>query len=72
MLSTEGGQPLDVVATNLGREILTINNQEIEATKFRLDSELSIFLWYDDNGRWLKLSFTARGQEIAYILEDLY
>ena len=72
MLSTEGGQPLDVVATNLGREILTINKQEIEATKFRLDSELSIFLWYDDDGRWLKLSFTARGQEIAYILEDLY
>ena len=72
MLSTEGGQPLDVVATHLGREVLTINNQEIEATKFRLDSELSIFLWYDDDGRWLKLSFTARGQEIDYVLEDLY
>ncbi len=72
MLSTEGGQPLDVAVTDLGRDTLVINGQEIEATKFQLDSDLSVFLWYDDNGRWLKLSFTARGQEIAYILKDLY
>lgn len=73
MLSTEGGQALDVMVENLGRETLTIDGEEITATKFKLVSDLTVFLWYDDNGRWVRLDFTARGdQKIEYILEDLY
>ena len=73
MLSTEGGQPLDVVVEILGRETLTIAGQPIEATKFKLVSDLTVLLWYDDNGRWLKLDFTARGnQKIEYVLQELY
>ena len=72
MLSTEGGQLLDAKVETLGRETLIVNGQSIEATKFRLDSDLTAFLWYDDQGRWLKLSLTARGQKIEYVLQDLY
>lgn len=72
MLSTEGGQPLDVVVENLGRETLEIAGTQIEATKIKLASDLTIFLWYDDDGRWLRLELTARGQLIEYVLEDLY
>jgi len=73
MLSTEGGQPLGVAVENLGRETLTIAGEPIEATKFKLVSDLTVFLWYDDNGRWLKLDFTARGsQHIEYVLQELY
>ena len=72
MLSTEGGQPLDVVVENLGRETLTIAGTPVETTKIKLASDLTVFLWYDDQGRWMKLSFTARGQLIEYVLEDLY
>jgi len=42
MLSTEGGQPLDVIVENLGRETVTIAGQAIEATKFKLVSDLTI------------------------------
>lgn len=72
MLSTEGGQPLDVAVTNLGSDTLTIAGQDVAATKFELRSDLTIFLWYDDSGRWLKLSLTARGQPIEYVLNALY
>lgn len=72
ILSTEGGQPLDVVVENLGRETLTIAGQPVETTKFKLASDLTVFLWYDDQGRWVKLSFLARGQLIEYILKALY
>ena len=72
MLSTEGGQLIENKVENLGRETLTIAGQEIEATKFKLISDLTIFLWYDDQGRWVRLDFEARGQKIEYILETLY
>jgi len=72
MLSTEGGQLIENEVENLGRETLTIAGQEIEATKFKLISDLTIFLWYDDQGRWVRLDFEARGQKIEYILEALY
>lgn len=72
MLSTEGGQLIPNEAENLGRETLTIAGEPVEATKFKLKSELTIFLWYDDQGRWVKLSFDARGQTIDYVLEELY
>ena len=72
ILSTEGGQPLDVTVENLGRETVVIDGIPLEATKVKLASDLTIFLWYDDDGRWLKLNFTARGQLIEYVLQDLY
>ena len=72
ILSTEGGQTLDVVVEELGRETLTIAGERVETTKFSLASDLTVFLWYDDTGRWVKCAFTARGQNIDYELQSLY
>lgn len=72
ILSTEGGQTLDVVVEDLGRETLIIDGQDVETTKFSLASDLTVFLWYDDTGRWLKCAFSARGQNIEYELQSLY
>jgi len=72
ILSTEGGQTLDVVVEELGRETLTIAGETVEATKFSLASDLTVFLWYDDTGRWVKCAFSARGQNIEYELQNLY
>lgn len=72
MLSTEGGQPLEVNVEKLGRETLEIGGQKIDATKFKLVSDLTVNLWYDDTGRWVKLDFIARDQLIEYVLQELY
>jgi len=72
ILSTEGGQILDVIVEDLGRETLSIAGQSVETTKFSLASDLTVFLWYDDQGRWVKCAFTARGQNIEYELQGLY
>ena len=72
ILSTEGGQTLETVVEELGRETLTIDGEDIETTKFSLASDLTVFLWYDDNGRWVRCEFTARGQKIEYELTSLY
>ncbi len=72
LLSSENGQVIDVSVRPEGRETLTIAGEQVEANKFLLDSDIDVTLWYDDAGRWLKLSFSARGQEIDYVLEAPY
>jgi len=72
LLSSENGQLIDVSVTPLGRETLNVAGTEIETNKFLLDSDIDVTLWYDDAGRWLKLSFTARGQDIDYVLTEAY
>lgn len=72
LLSSENGQLIDVSVRPEGREMLEIAGETVEANKFLLDSDIDVTLWYDDAGRWLKLSFSARGQEIDYILETPY
>ncbi|MEM9669029.1 MAG: DUF6134 family protein [Pseudomonadota bacterium] len=72
ILSSEGGQLLDIRVDNLGSETLTVSGQEIETTRFRVYSDLSFDLWYDETGRWVKCAFEARGQNIEYVLQELY
>ncbi|MEO1475288.1 MAG: DUF6134 family protein [Pseudomonadota bacterium] len=72
VLSSEGGQLLDIRVENLGVETLTIEDEAVEATRFRLYSDITFDLWYDAEGRWVKCAFEARGQEIRYVLKDLY
>ena len=72
MLSTEDGSVLNMTIQPKGRETLEIDGQTVEANRYLLDSDIDIDLWYDDQGRWLKLIFEARNQEIEYRLSELY
>ncbi|MEM5517566.1 DUF6134 family protein [Henriciella sp. AS95] len=72
LLSTENGEILDTDVTRIGTDVLTIDGQSVEATHYRLVSDLTVDLWYDEQNRWVKLGFKARGQQIDYVLEELY
>ena len=68
ILSTESGKAIPAEATFIGRETIIAEGQEIEANRWRMVSELTIDLWYDDAGRWVKCQFEARGSTIEYVL----
>lgn len=72
LLSTEDGEIIDVRVTKVGPETIKAGGQSIEATHYKLDSDIDVDLWYDDKGRWVKLAFEARGQQIEYVLDKLY
>lgn len=72
LLSTEDGEVLDVAVSEQGQETIVAAGKEVEATRFLLDSDIDVTLWYDDAGRWLKLAFEARGQDIEYVLAKPY
>lgn len=72
LLSTEDGEILNVRVERIGRETILAGGKKIEANRYRLDSALDVDLWYDDDGRWVKLAFEARGQKIEYVLDRFY
>lgn len=72
MLSTESGEVLSMQIVPKGRETVRVAGEMIEADRYLLDSDIDIDLWYDDRGRWVKLTFDARGQTIEYRLSQLY
>ena len=68
----EDGEIIDVSVSERGRETVMVAGEPVEATRYLMDSDIDVDLWYDDAGRWVKLSFTARGQEIEYVLSQSY
>ncbi len=72
LLSTEDGEILDVSVSEQGKEVIVAAGEEVEAARYLLDSDIDVTLWYDEAGRWLKLAFEARGQDIEYVLTKPY
>ena len=69
ILSSEDGQLLDVAVEHLGQEEIEAGGETIVADRYRLQSDLTVDLWYDETGRWVKCVFEARGQSIEYVLQ---
>lgn len=72
LLSTGNGEILDVTVTEQGEEPVLVAGEQVQATRYLLDSDIDVTLWYDDSGRWVKLAFEARGQDIEYVLAKSY
>ncbi len=68
ILSTESGEILDIEVSELGEETIEAGGRSITAQRYRLVSDLTVDLWYDEAGRWVKCEFNARGQTIEYVL----
>ncbi|HBU62603.1 MAG: hypothetical protein CMH91_13295 [Oceanicaulis sp.] len=67
ILNTEYGNELDVTVEYLGEEMLEADGERIPARRYRLISDLTVDLWYDENGRWAGCEFEARGQTVRYV-----
>lgn len=67
LLNTEFGTELGVEVVYIGREEIEADGRTIMAEHYRLNSELQLDIWFDENGRWAKCAFTARGQDITYV-----
>ncbi len=72
ILSTEDGEILDVSTETIGTESVKAGGEDVQATHYRLNSDIVLDLWYDDQSRLVKLSFTARDQDIEYVLNEMY
>lgn len=72
ILSTETGEVLNIDVEVIGDDTVQVGDQMVDATHYRLKSDLTVDLWYDRQSRWVKLAFEVRGQDIEYVLNQLY
>ena len=72
MISTETGEILEIDVETIGSDTVLVGGAPVEATHYRLKSDITVDLWYDDQSRWVKLAFEAQDQKIEYVLNQLY
>lgn len=68
ILDTRNGKPMPINIQRVGIETVKAGAATVQATRFRVKGTLVADVWYDAAGRWVKLAFKARGQDIVYTL----
>jgi hypothetical protein len=66
VIDTRTGREMPLRIRRLGVESVPSASGQVRATRYRVEGTLPTDIWYDDAGRWVKLSFTAQGQSIVY------
>jgi len=68
VLNTLTGQVNNVAITPVDRVRVETERGDISATHFLYSGDLDTEVWYDDDGRWVKMRFKARdGSTIDYV-----
>ena len=73
LLNTQTGEYEPVSVTDMGADLLSVDDQQIEARRFRLvASDAVIDLWYSKDMHWLALeSETESGAVLRYLPDNL-
>jgi hypothetical protein len=71
LLNVQTGEYMEVQIKSLGKKIIKVKNENIEADLYQLTApKINIQLWYKDNKEWVKLeSITPDNHHIVYILK---
>jgi hypothetical protein len=70
LFNTQNGKLMSINVEQVGMERIEAGGREIDAMKYAISGDLDKEIWYDENGDWVKSTFSARGQNIEYVLLD--
>ncbi len=65
-ISTQTGAPLSVTARRDGAERISGLSGEVDCTRWRLEGDLPLTLYYDDRGEWMGNAFDAGGVQARF------
>lgn len=67
VFNTLTGEVSDVEITLLGSEPVSVGESSVDAQRYRYTGDIEADVWYDAQGRWLKLAFKGTdGSQIEY------
>lgn len=70
VLNTITGKIANVDLIPMGEEQVTVEGRPVTARRFRYTGEIQSEVWYDADGRWVKMRFNAKdGSTIEYVCE---
>lgn len=71
LLNSQKGNEARTQVTKLGREAVKTSANTVPATHYRYDGDIKMDQWFDDRGRWVKMSFKGSdGSTIEYVLQE--
>jgi len=68
LLDTQHGGILEVRTRQTREERINIGSQVLSTTKYQVDGELELEVWYDRLDRWSRLAFEQNGYQFIYRL----
>ena len=70
LVNAQSGRVTDVKPVRVGDEKITVGGRQIVATHYRLFAHTPRDVWYDANGRWVKMTTTVRdGSLVEWVLK---
>jgi len=72
LLNAQTGDYVPVDVQRVGREIIQINGESIDAYRYSVDAnDMDLDVWYGPDGQWLKLTSNVRnGRQLRYELRE--
>lgn len=68
LLDTRTGRMMPVRVRRVGEETVQVGAERVRATRYRLTGSADTDVWYDSEGRWVRMTFTISGQTFEYRL----
>jgi hypothetical protein len=68
LLDTQKGRKMAVDVADRGWDQVEAAGRTVRARKYEVDGDLRLTLWYDENGRWVKLIFPFKGSTFEYVM----
>ena len=65
LVDAQSGTILDATVKTIGRERVKVGGQDVVATHYRLGAEQPRDLWYDAQGRWVKMRAKGHDGSVA-------
>lgn len=66
ILDTRTGALLPLTVQRIGEETVQVGGASVRATRYRVTGTTAADVWYDAEGRWVKMTFRVRGQNFEY------
>lgn len=68
-LDTTVGRVFPATIQKIGVETVEAAGGSVAATHYTLTEQITMHIWYDADGNWVKSSFDVRGSTIDYVLQ---
>lgn len=70
VIDTETGLPMKGGIEDRGAQTAIVQGQSLRVQRYRVEGSIGGEFWYDPIGRWVRLNFRARGNDIEYVLRS--
>lgn len=66
LFDTTDGRVLAVTVRDAGTESVATGSGAVRGRRYQVEGELTLELWYDDVGCWLKMRYMERGRRVEF------